>query len=452
MPFIASVSGTTGSLGSKRAFSFPRAATLGFPTIASGSSITLPITAPSDTGGLAIIDYTITSTPATTTKTTSSAGNYTFTGLTPGTLYTFTVKARNAYGTSSDSAAFATSSSVTPDEVPGKMTATLNTDSATTSTWGWSAPTNNGTAITQWGRQVSTDNGATWGAETIVAVGTTTYSITVATGPSGGVYSSPDTNTYRVRMRAYNAAGAGAWSDNDNRNTPWSLSTFTVTDSTCTDGSCSTSQSQTDTAANETRSVACGVTCGSQSQYRTPKRDRSRTGTRTRSRTRTEYRYIKGVAQTGSYGVYAGLDWGSWSYSGWTWSDGGTDSVWYAAWGGYYYSPDWTNTGGCGSVGLSAVSPSEGQVVSIWGWLQRNGYGDTPENKRYRRYVGLTDDWAVSDAAGNLTECRTGCSGVNCCLYSTGIEYCSAYNDYVPSGAQWWNICGSMYGVYPGTC
>ena len=67
------------------------------------------------TGGAAISEYTITSSPSTTTQTTSSSP-YTFTGLTDGTSYTFTMTATNANGTSLASSA---SSSVIPQSDSG---------------------------------------------------------------------------------------------------------------------------------------------------------------------------------------------------------------------------------------------------------------------------------------------------------------------------------------------
>ena len=64
------------------------------------------------TGGSSITDYSITSSPASTTTTQSASSSpYTFTGLTHGTAYTFTATATNANGTSTASSA---SSSVTP--------------------------------------------------------------------------------------------------------------------------------------------------------------------------------------------------------------------------------------------------------------------------------------------------------------------------------------------------
>jgi hypothetical protein len=77
------------------------------PTVsaASSSETTAIITiTPGSTGGSTITQYSIASSPATTTQTTSNT-TYTFTGLTTGTSYTFTVTATNANGTSVSSAA-----------------------------------------------------------------------------------------------------------------------------------------------------------------------------------------------------------------------------------------------------------------------------------------------------------------------------------------------------------
>ena len=64
------------------------------------------------TGGSEITGYTITSSPSsTTTNQSASSSPYTFTGLTNGTAYTFTMTATNTNGTSAASSA---SSSVTP--------------------------------------------------------------------------------------------------------------------------------------------------------------------------------------------------------------------------------------------------------------------------------------------------------------------------------------------------
>ncbi|MCG2799682.1 MAG: fibronectin type III domain-containing protein [Cellulomonas sp.] len=78
---------------------------------------TVSFTAPSSDGGSSVIDYLVTSSGGQTA--TCSASPCTVTGLTNGTGYTFTVKARNVIGSSPASGA---SASVTPQSTPGAPT------------------------------------------------------------------------------------------------------------------------------------------------------------------------------------------------------------------------------------------------------------------------------------------------------------------------------------------
>ncbi|MFZ4723895.1 MAG: fibronectin type III domain-containing protein [Paludibacter sp.] len=91
----------------------PDAPTIGLAT-AGNSQATIAFTAPLNNGGVTIIDYTATSNPGgkTATLTQAGSGTITVTGLTNGTTYTFTVKARNVVGNSIASAA---SNAVKPD-------------------------------------------------------------------------------------------------------------------------------------------------------------------------------------------------------------------------------------------------------------------------------------------------------------------------------------------------
>ncbi len=77
----------------------PGAPTIGTATI-SGTTATVPFTAPTDNGGSTITSYTAVSSPGSITGTLSQAGsgNITVSGLTGGTSYTFTVYATNAFG------------------------------------------------------------------------------------------------------------------------------------------------------------------------------------------------------------------------------------------------------------------------------------------------------------------------------------------------------------------
>lgn len=84
----------------------PGAPTIGTVTI-SGTTATVPFTAPTDNGGSTITSYTAVSSPGGITGTLSQAGSgsVTVSGLTAGTSYTFTVYATNAFGNGPSSSA-----------------------------------------------------------------------------------------------------------------------------------------------------------------------------------------------------------------------------------------------------------------------------------------------------------------------------------------------------------
>lgn len=90
----------------------------GVPTIgtatAGNTQATVTFTAPASNGGAAITGYTVTASPGGIIRT-ATASPYTFTGLTNGTSYTFTVAATNSVGTGGASGA---SNAVTPSLPP----------------------------------------------------------------------------------------------------------------------------------------------------------------------------------------------------------------------------------------------------------------------------------------------------------------------------------------------
>jgi hypothetical protein len=102
------------------AIGVPGAPTIGTATI-SGTTATVPFTAPSSNGGSTITSYTAVSSPSGITGTLSQAGSgsVTVSGLSSGTAYTFTVYATNAFGNGPSSAA---SNSVTPALVGAAIT------------------------------------------------------------------------------------------------------------------------------------------------------------------------------------------------------------------------------------------------------------------------------------------------------------------------------------------
>jgi len=100
------------------AASVPGAPTIGTATI-SGTTATVPFTAPASNGGSVITSYTATSTPGGITGTLSQAGSgsVVVSGLTGGTAYTFKVKATNAIGTGPESAASNSVTAITTGQI-----------------------------------------------------------------------------------------------------------------------------------------------------------------------------------------------------------------------------------------------------------------------------------------------------------------------------------------------
>ena len=104
-------------------------------------------TAPTSTGGSAVIDYTIMWDQGTGTYIQVAAGvtttSYTKTGLTAGTTYNFKVQARNVIGVGSLTSAFSIVAAVVPS-VPTTLTRDNVNTSKTQVAFIWSAPTDNG--------------------------------------------------------------------------------------------------------------------------------------------------------------------------------------------------------------------------------------------------------------------------------------------------------------------
>lgn len=312
----------------------------------------IAFTAPAFNGGLDITnyEYAISSnggstysvwTPISPPDTTSPV---TIPGLINGTTYYVKLRAVNSLGGGVESAALSTNT--TPYTVPSSPTVTKTADTDTTVTWTWSSNGNGGNAITQWGYSLSTDNGATWGAETVVGAGTTTFSKTIQ---SGSTY---DTSSYLLRARAYNAAEWGPYGQAASQSVPWVYETRNTveTDTSCTDGSCSSTSST---------SRSCG-TCGTESG--------TTTGTRTRSRTRTnvEYRYTKTGYTASAWEVSTYGEWSAYTYTDWS------------------YSTSWSGTcteSGCGGAGWTNVgSEYHGQYVTASGLTLFITYWDLDAN------------------------------------------------------------------------
>ena len=163
------------------------------PTTTRGAA-NLSWAAPTNTGGLPLIGYTIEEaagliTPITINNPTES--RYTVSGLTGGLTYSFLIKARNALG-SSASAAFATVNSASVPGIPGSVSASAT---GTTVNVSWIAPNSNGSPITEYkiylvnaanNLDVGQFTSAQASPASITNVGAGTYTVQVVATNAGG--------------------------------------------------------------------------------------------------------------------------------------------------------------------------------------------------------------------------------------------------------------------------
>jgi hypothetical protein len=176
------------------------------PTATYGDGqVSLSWTAPSN-GGATITDYEIdySSDSGTTWNTfadgTSATTSATVTGLTNGTAYTFRIRAINSAGTSASSSA---STAVTPKAVTSEPTSVTGTFGNTEVSLSWTAPSSiNGSAITDYTIQYSSNNGTSW----------STFSHTASTSTSATITGLTNGTSYTFKVAAVNAVGTSAYS------------------------------------------------------------------------------------------------------------------------------------------------------------------------------------------------------------------------------------------------
>jgi len=300
--------------------------------------------------------------------------------LAAGTAYTFSIVKQSGPGISS--ATSLSSSAVTAFTVPAAPaapTVTIGTDSTTIDTFTWVAPANNGSAITTYGYQTSTDNGSTWSAETYPY-----NSLTL------GIETAYTSSSYKLRVRAYNAAGAGPYSTISTNGTgAWALGAITVTQ-TCAPFACSCG------------ACACGTNNGTNS---------------TATQSRTCYTWTRAGSTTSSNRDADGTTPCSSSYGSCT--------------GGSCVS-----CSGCGTV--STVSGTDGQTVYV---------GGTP-GQDYRTYSSFFGAWAVTNSGGTYTmqtgQCGGSCSAQNCFAFSTSVTQCSSTGAYTAVGYTQQGLCANF--------
>jgi hypothetical protein len=326
---------------------------------------------------------------------------------------------------------------------PAKIGSPSLTAGDTTDTFSWSAPNNNGLPITKYGYQTSTDNGSNWSAETetanLSAVINTQYS----------------TSAYKIRIRAFNAAGYGEYSDISTGTAVWisNTGTETDTDTVCGPAGCSDTENVTETdtenvtetdtdtvcgpegcSQTETQNCECGTQSrsrtrtSSRTRTRTRSRDRTRVRSRTRTRTssRTRTRSTQFYSRSGStssavtYGSYSAYTdytysaygaYGTYSYTEYT----GYGSYYYTAYGAYTaYSytayPAYGSFSACNNAGTNAGKTGD---------FSQGGIGYTyigpPGEYVVFPHPGCSDGCNWSSAYYTVTTCST--TGTNTITY-----------------------------------
>ena len=183
------------------------------PSASLNTNVSVTWTAPTYTGGAAITDYDLrwssdngtTWTEETDAESTLLSRNVSVADLAGGASYVFSVRAQNSVGNGpwSDASSPSVALPARPPDAPGQPTVTSGNGSLTVT---WTAPADNGAAITDYDVEYRTWSQAKSGpwvhwkpSETSVSTTTT------ITGTDNGTH-------YRTRVKARNSAGDSDWS------------------------------------------------------------------------------------------------------------------------------------------------------------------------------------------------------------------------------------------------
>ena len=380
----------------------------------------------------------------------TSGTTFTITGLTNGTYYKVKIRAVNALGDGAESAEIG---AFVPNTVPSTPSAATLTAGNATDTFTWTAPASNGSTITKYAYQVSTDSGSSWYS----AIGGTLNGETETANLSVVLATQYILSSYKLRVRAFNNGTNGGWSSHSTISSSgtavWinNTGTDTDTDTACGPAGCSdtenVTETDTETVTETDTDTACGPAgcsesqnceCGTQSRTRTSSRSRTRTRsrdrtrvrsrTRTRTSSRTRTRSTQFYSRSGS--TSSGVTYSSYgAYTGYTYSAygeyGGYSYTAYTAYGSYYYSVYGAYTaytyGAFGAFGGCAGGTQNNVTVSLPGYSGSNPIQHYSSNRGpYPFYYAAGFSswiWGNTNGTGSI-----GCGG-GCCAAGPSVIY-----------------------------
>jgi len=231
----------------------------------------------------------------------TSGTTFTISGLTNGTYYKIKIRAVNALGEGAESAEIGP---FRPNTVPGTPAAATLTAGDATDTFTWVAPASNGSTITNYYYQVSSDNGSNWYS----TIGGTLNGETQTASLSVALATQYKASSYKLRVRAFNNGtngGFGSYSTTSSSGTGvWASGAGTVAhEDACSTAACTCTAP--DCSGGCGSCAACSCDCGTASVTGSVGTRTATAGTSTltasNTNTRTCYRWTRSGSTASGY-------------------------------------------------------------------------------------------------------------------------------------------------------
>ena len=321
----------------------------------------------------------------------TSGTSFTITGLTNGYYYKIKIRAVNALGDGAESAEIG---AYIPNTVPSTPAAATLTAGDATDTFTWVAPASNGSTITKYAYQVSTDNGLNWYS----TIDGTLNGETETANLSVVLTTQYKASSYKLRVRAFNNGSNGGWGERSTISSSgtavWTSSGASVSPpiNNCSAPDCSGGCSGPDCSGGCGSCAACGAcACGTSSITGSVGTRTSIAGTRTvasiGTQSRTCYRWTRpSTGSTASEYIYDQN------------STNACSSIYSACTAGTCSACSAGSCSGC-SASTCGCSACSGTITNIVGTSGQGGPFLTARGL-WIAYYPTTTTYLFSDAAG----------------------------------------------------